>query len=101
MMRKFPSYSRRQAGSAYPDVTLLPLHIICPAMLSHVLSHLPGLSSKSSSTSNHRLHGGGIIAKEPKQKDGRLYQQHPHSKACQSSVKHVLSHSPTIPPQLG
>lgn len=91
----------RQGGSAYPDVTLLPLHITGPAMLSYVLSHLPGLSSKSSSVSNQRLNGGGLMAKEPKQKGGRFYQQHPHSKTCQSNVRHLLSHSPTIPPQLG
>lgn len=65
---------------------------------SHVPSHLPGLSSKSSSTSNQRLHRGGSKAKEPKQRGGRLY---PHSKTCQSSVRHLLSHSPTIPPRFG
>lgn len=100
-IRKFPSHRGRQGGSAYPDVTLLPLLTMCPATLSHVFCYLPGLSSKSSRMSNQRLHGGGIRAKEPKQKGGRFYQQHPHSKTCQSSVRHLLSHSPTIPPQLG
>lgn len=68
VMRKFPSNRGMQGGSAYPDVTLL---ITGPAMLSHVLSHLAGLS-RSSSMSKQRLHGGGITAKEPKQKGGRL-----------------------------
>lgn len=104
-MRKFPSHRVPEGGrglwgdSACPDVTLLPRHITGPATFSRVLSHLPSSTSKNSSVPKARCKG--IMAKETSHRARRFYQRHSHSKTRQSTVTHLLSHSPAIPYQLG